>query len=80
MAHLTTALRREYEAELQDRGTVLELLDQIGASLTKAATLKPVMVLNGSPDGLFANHRSNLVAFVVDARQLLYSVREELEK
>ena len=80
MAHLTTAVRREYEAELQDRGTVLELLDQIEASLTKAALMKPVMVLNGSPDGLFANHRSNLVAFVVDARQLLYSVREELEK
>ena len=80
MAHLTRAVRREYGAELQDRGTVLELLDQIEASLTKAASMKPVMVLNGSPDGLFANHRSNLVAFVVDARQLLYSVREELEK
>jgi hypothetical protein len=80
MLHLTRAVRREYKAELQDRGTVLELLDQIEGSLRKAATMKPVMVLDGSPDGLFANHRSNLVAFVVDARQLLYSVREELEK
>ena len=80
MAHLVRAVRREYGAELQDRGTVLELLDQIEASLRKAASMKPVMVLDGSPDGLFANHRSNLLAFVVDARQLLYSVREELEK
>ena len=80
MAHLTRAVRREYGAELKDRGTVLELLGQIEASLTKAASMKPVMVLDGSPDGLFANHRSNLVASIVDARQLLYSVREELEK
>jgi hypothetical protein len=80
MAHLARAVRREYEAELQDRGTVLELLDQVEASLGKAATMKPVVVLDGSADGLFANHRSNLVAVVVDARQLLYSVREELEK
>ncbi len=80
MANLTQAVRREYAAELQDRGTVLELLDQVEASLTKAAGMKPIMVLNGSPDGLFANHRSNLLAFVVDARQLSYSVREELEK
>jgi hypothetical protein len=77
---LTQAVRREYATELQERGTVLELLDQIEASLEKAATMKPVMVLDGTPDGLFANHRSNLVAAIVDARQLLYSVREELEK
>ena len=38
------------------------------------------MVLDGAPDGLFANHRRNLDAYVVDARQLMYSVREELEK
>jgi hypothetical protein len=37
-------------------------------------------VLDGSADGLFANHRRNLDAYVVDARQLMYSVREELEK
>lgn len=80
IAHLTLAVRREYEAELKDRGTVLELLDQVEASLGKAALMKPFIVLDGSPEGLFANHRRNLVAYVVDARQLLYSVREELEK
>jgi len=80
MHHLTRAIRREYEAELQSRSTVLELLDQVEASLERAASLKPLMVLDGSADGLFANHRRNLDVFIVDARQLMYSIREELEK
>jgi hypothetical protein len=80
MHHLTQAVRREYEAELRDRGTVLDLFEQIEASLGRAAAMKPLIILDGRPDGLFANHRSNLVASIVDARQLMYSVREELEK
>jgi hypothetical protein len=80
MVHMTRAVRREYEAELRERATVLELLDQITHSLSVAATMKPLVVLDGSADGLFANHRRNLDAYIVDARQLMYSVREELEK
>jgi hypothetical protein len=80
MVHLTVAVRREYEAELRERGTVLDLLARVQHSLERAATLKPLMVLDGSPDGLFANHRRNLDAYIVDARQLMYSIREELEK
>lgn len=80
MYHLTLAVRIEYAAELEQRETVLELFDQIQHSLGTAATLKPLVVLDGAPDGLFANHRRNLDAYVVDARQLMYSVREELEK
>jgi len=80
MAHLTVAVQREYEAELRERGTVLDLLARVQYSLERAATLKPVMVLDGRSDGLFANHRRNLDAYIVDARQLLYSIREELEK
>jgi hypothetical protein len=80
MHHLARAMRREYEAELEQRATVLELLDRTIASLGRAGTLKPLVVVDGSPDGIWANHRRNLDAFLVDARQLLYSVREELEK
>lgn len=80
MAYLTEAVRREYEAELRERSTVIELLDQVQRSLARAARLKPLIVVDGSPSGLLANHRRNLVAFIVDARQLLFSVREELEK
>jgi hypothetical protein len=42
--------------------------------------MKPLIVLNGSPAGLLANHRRNLDAYLIDARQLMYSIREELEK
>jgi hypothetical protein len=80
MYHLTPALRREYEAELRERATVLDLLDQITQSLSVAAVLKPVIVLDGSPSGIVANHRRNLDVYLVDARQLMYSIREELEK
>ena len=80
MFHLTRAVKREYEAELRERGTVLELLAQVESSLGQAALLKPLIVLDGSPDGVFANHRRNLAASIVDARQQMYSIREELEK
>jgi hypothetical protein len=66
MVHMTRAVRREYEAELRERATVLELLDQITHSLSVAATMKPLVVLDGSAAGIL--------------RQLMYSVREELEK
>ncbi len=80
MAHLTRAVMREYADELAQRQTVIELLVQIEASLSQAAVLKPLLVLDGRADGLVANHRRNLDVYIVDARQLLYSVREELEK
>jgi hypothetical protein len=78
--HLTLAIRREYEPELRERVTVLQLVDEVAASLGRAALLKPLMILDGDADGLFANHRRNLDAFLVDARQKMYSIREELEK
>ena len=71
---------RALAAELEDRNTVLELLTQVSDSLEVAATLKPLVVLDGSPQGPFANHRRNLDVYIVDARQLMYSIREELEK
>jgi hypothetical protein len=80
MYYLTQALRLEYASELRERATVLELLDQVEDSLGKAAVLKPLVILDGSPAGLLANHRRNLDVQIVDARQLMYSIREELEK
>ena len=80
MAPLTRAVRREYAKELGTRSTILDMFDRITRSLERAASLKPFIVLEGGADGLFANHRRNLDAYLVDARQLMYSVREELEK
>jgi hypothetical protein len=80
MYHLMVALRREYAASLAGRETVQSMMDHVIASLGTAAVMKPVVVLDGSPSGLFANHRRNLDAYLIDARQLMYSIREELEK
>jgi hypothetical protein len=80
MHHLLMAVRREYETTLAGRAEVLQMMDRASASLDEAATMKPLIVLNGSPSGMLANHRRNLDAFIIDARQLMYSIREELEK
>jgi len=78
--HLALAVKREYEGEFIDRPTVVSLLDEVAEALGQAATLKPLIVLDSSAAGLFANHRRNLDVYVVDARQKMYSIREELEK
>jgi hypothetical protein len=80
MHYMMLALKREYGAVLAGRGTVLELFDRVAESLGKAAKLKPLVVLDGGPAGLFANHRRNLDTYVTDARQMMYTIREELEK
>jgi hypothetical protein len=80
MYHMTLAVRREYDVDIKDRPTVVTLFDEVAYALGEAAVLKPIMVLNGSPSGLFANHRRNLDVFIVEARQKMCSIREELEK
>jgi len=80
IGHLMRALDREYHPELQTRPILQTLVDEVTAALETAAMLKPLIVLDGSPGGLFANHRRNLDAYVTEARQKMYSIREELEK
>jgi hypothetical protein len=80
MHHLMVATSREYHKELSDRQILQTLFDEVTTALGAAAVLKPVVVLNGGPEGLFANHRRNLDAYVTEARQKMYSIREELEK
>jgi hypothetical protein len=78
--HLIQAVAREYEGEFKNRSVVIELVADITDTLGRAATLKPVIVLDSSPASIFANHRRNLGGYIVDARQKMYSIREELEK
>ena len=80
MHHLMRATAREYREELSKRPILQTLFDEVTAALGAAAVLKPVVVLDGGPEGLFANHRRNLDAYVTEARQKMYSIREELEK
>ena len=80
MAHCMRALEREYAQSLAERKILATLFDEVARSLLSAATLKPFVILDGSPAGVFANHRRNLDASITEARQKIYTIREELEK
>jgi hypothetical protein len=78
--HMTKAVRREYAIDLQGRPSVAALFDEVIDALGKAAVMKPFVVLDGGTEDLMANHRRNLDVYIVEARQKMYSIREELEK
>jgi hypothetical protein len=80
MYYAMMALEREYQGTLKDDPILTKLFDDSIDALHKAAMMKPLIVLDGSPDGLFANHRRNLDAYVTEARQKMYSIREELQR
>jgi hypothetical protein len=80
MFHLVRAVAREYQHEFETKPVIRTLFDEVAAALGQAAVMKPLIVLDGAPDGLFANHRRNLDAYISEARQKMYSIREELEK
>ncbi len=80
MYHVLRAVHVEYQTGFQSRPILDTLIEECAAALYQAATLKPLVVLDGSPASIFANHRRNLDAYVNEARQKMYSIREELEK
>ena len=80
MYYMMQAVKREYHQSLTTKPVLAQLFDETIDPLGKAAMMKPLIVLDGSPDGLFANHRHNLDAYISEARQKLYSIREELER
>lgn len=80
MRYLVVAVGREYQHEFETKPVMRTLFTEVAAALGEAAVLKPLIVLDGHPDGLFANHRRNLDAYINEARQKMYSIREELEK
>jgi hypothetical protein len=80
MDALLQALKREYHQLLSVKPVMQDLFDEASAALHEAALMNPLVILNGSPSGLFANHRRNLDVYIIEARQKMYSIREELEK
>lgn len=80
IAQMIPAIQIEYDRELQSRPILAQLLTESQLPLARCATMKPIVVLNGGDTSVLANHRRNLDAYVAEARQKLYSVREELEK
>ena len=49
-------------------------------ALEEASKLKPLIILDGGPSGLFANHRRNLDGYINEARSKIFSIQEELDK
>jgi hypothetical protein len=80
MFHMIEAIEREYASTFTDDAVLKTMFDQTKDALGKAAVMKPLIVMNGSPSGLFANHRRNLDAYISEARQKMYSIREELQR
>jgi hypothetical protein len=80
MYYMMPAVKREYHQALSNKTVLVQLFDETIEALGKAAMLKPLIVLDGSSDGVFANHRRNLDAYLSEARQKLYALREELER
>jgi hypothetical protein len=78
--HMLPAVELEYRRELANRPILHGLFEEARVPLERAAVMKPFIVLNGGDVSLFANHRRNLDAYVNEARQKMYSIREELEK
>jgi hypothetical protein len=78
MCYLLQAIKREYHQALTTKPVLAQLIDEAIDPLGKAAAMKPLIVMNGSPDGIFANHRRNLDAYIMEARQKMYSIRDEL--
>jgi hypothetical protein len=78
--YMMQAVKREYHQALTTKPVLAQLFDEAIEPLAKAAMMKPPIVLDGSPAGIFANHRKNLDSYIGEARQKMYSIREELER
>ncbi len=78
--YMMQAVKREYHQPLTIKPVLGQLFDQTIEPLGEAAMMKPLIVLDGSPEGIFANHRHNLDAYINEARQKMYSIREELSE
>jgi hypothetical protein len=80
MFYMMKAVQREYAGQIKEDPVLVTLINEATEALGKAAVLKPLIVFNGAPDGIFANHRRNLDTYVAEARQKMYSIREELQR
>jgi hypothetical protein len=80
MYYMLIAVKREYHQTQAVKPVIEQLMDETLAPLQRASTMKPLIVLDGSETGIFANHRHNLDAYISEARQKMYSIREELER
>jgi hypothetical protein len=78
MYYLMLAIKREYHNSQAIKPVIGQLFDETIIPLRSAAMLKPIIVLNDAPDGIFANHRRNLDSYISEARQKMFSIQDEL--
>lgn len=80
IVEMIPAVAVEYGREFQQRPILQQLLADTEEPLGRCAVMKPLIVLNGGDTSLLANQRRNLDAYVTEARQKFYSIREEIDK
>lgn len=66
------AMRKDFYAVLQDKNSII-LVDKIIENLSRC-NFEPLIVFNGDPDSIFANHSLNLSGIFNDARQKINSL------
>lgn len=76
--HSFKAIKADFEGVLIDKNS-MKLVDQILENL-KRCDFEPLIVFNGDPDSIFANHSLNLSGVFNDARQKINSLIVALEQ
>jgi hypothetical protein len=72
------AIRKDFIGVLQDKNSV-NLVDKIIEDLSRC-NFEPLIVFNGDPDSIFANHSLNLSGIFNDARQKINSLTVALKQ
>ena len=72
------AIRKDFYAVLQDKNS-LNMVDKIIEDLGRC-NFEPLIVFNGDPDSIFANHSLNLSGVFNDARQKINSLTVALKQ
>ena len=72
------AIRKDFYSVLQDKNS-LNLIDKIIEDLRRC-NFEPLIVFNGDPDSIFANHSLNLSGVFNDARQKINSLTVALKQ
>jgi hypothetical protein len=80
IAHMLPALEIEYQHSIETRSGLKGMFTEVHPAIQRCAVIKPIFVFNGRDTGILANERRNLDSYVNEARQKLYSIRDELEK
>ncbi len=72
------AIRKDFYSVLQDKNA-LDMVDKIIDNLGRC-NFEPLIVFNGDPDSIFANHSLNLSGIFNDARQKINSLTSALKQ